>query len=142
MKPLRIISLAAALLVCLSRPAAGTETNHNFAQWENEIAAFEQSDLTNPPPKGAVEFLGSSTIRRWTTLAQDFPGQPVYNRGFGGSEVADSTHFAPRIVFPYAPRMIIFRAGGNDLAAGKSPEQVFANFQEFVAAVHAKLPDT
>lgn len=130
------------MLVLLSRPAAGTETNHNFAQWEKEIAAFEQSELTNPPPKDGVEFIGSSMIRRWNTLAQDFPGQPVFNRGFGGSEIVDSTHFAPRMIFPYAPRMIVFRAGGNDLWAGKSPEQVFADFQEFTATVHAKLPAT
>jgi len=142
MKPTRLLSLAVSILVLLSRPVLGAETNHNFAQWEKEIAAFEQSDITNPPPHGAVEFLGSSTIRRWTTLAQDFPGQQVYNRGFGGSEIADSTHFAPRIVFPYAPRMIVFRAGGNDLWAGKSPEQVFADFKEFVAVIHAQLPDT
>jgi lysophospholipase L1-like esterase len=89
-----------------------------------------------------VEFVGSSMIARWKTLAQDFPGQPVFNRGFGGSEIVDSTHFAPRVIFPYAPRMIVFRAGGNDLWAGKSPEQVFADFQEFTATVHAKLPAT
>jgi lysophospholipase L1-like esterase len=142
MKPIRIFSLAVSILVLLFRPALGVETSHNFAQWEKDIAAFERSDIKNPPPKGAVEFLGSSTIARWKTLAQDFPGQPVYNRGFGGSEIADSTHFAPRIVFPYAPRMIVFRAGGNDLWAGKKLEQVFADFQEFVAIVHAKLPET
>jgi hypothetical protein len=142
MKPISLLSLAVSMLVLLSRPAAGTETNHNFAQWEKEIAAFEQSDLTNPPPKDGVEFIGSSMIRRWNTLAQDFPGQPVFNRGFGGSEIVDSTHFAPRMIFPYAPRMIVFRAGGNDLWAGKSPELVFADFQEFTATVHAKLPAT
>jgi hypothetical protein len=142
MKPVTILFLAVSILVLLSRPAAATETNHNFAQWEKEIAAFEQSDFTNPPPKGGVEFIGSSMIRRWTTLAQDFPGQPVFNRGFGGSEIVDSTHFAPRVIFPYAPRMIFFRAGGNDLAAGKSPEEVFADFEEFTATVHAKLPST
>jgi hypothetical protein len=142
MKPILLLSLAVSMLVLLSRPAAGTETNHNFAQWEKEIAAFEQSELTNPPPKDGVEFIGSSMIRRWNTLAQDFPGQPVFNRGFGGSEIVDSTHFAPRMIFPYAPRMIVFRAGGNDLWAGKSPEQVFADFQEFTATVHAKLPAT
>ena len=70
----------------------------------------------------------------------DFPGQPVINRGFGGSEIADSTHFAPQILFPYAPRKIFFRAGGNDLANGKSVEQVFADFKEFVEITHAKLP--
>jgi len=142
MKLIRLSSLAVSVLVLLSHPAAGTETNHNFAQWEREIAAFEQSDLTNPPPKGGVEFTGSSMVRRWTTLAQDFPGQPVFNRGFGGSEIVDSTHFAPRMIFPYSSRMIVFRAGGNDLWAGKSPEQVFADFREFYSVVHAQLPET
>lgn len=118
------------------------ETNHNFAKWEKAIAAFEQSDATNPPPAHAVEFIGSSTIARWKTLAQDFPSQPVFNRGFGGSEIVDATHFAPRVIFPYAPRMIVLRAGGNDLWAGKTPEQVFADFQDFAAAIRAKLPET
>jgi len=142
MKSTSLLSLAASLLVFLAHPAQGSETNHNFAKWEGEIAAFEKSDLTNPPPNGGIEFTGSSMIRRWTTLTEDFPGQPVFNRGFGGSEIVDSTHFAPRLIFPYAPRMIVFRAGGNDLWAGKSPEQVFADFKEFTATVHAKLPAT
>ncbi len=99
-------------------------------------------DRTNPPPKGGLLFVGSSTIRLWKTLAQDFPGQPVINRGFGGSEIVDATHFADRLIFPHTPRMIIFRSGGNDLFAGKSPEQVFADFKEFAASVQAKLPAT
>jgi lysophospholipase L1-like esterase len=134
-----VLGLVAALA---PRALGAGETNHNFAQWEREIAAFEQSDRTNPPPKGAILFLGSSTIRFWTTLAADFPHHQVINRGFGGSEIADSTHFADRIVFPYAPRAIFFRAGGNDLANGKSPTQVFADFEAFVKTVHARLPAT
>jgi lysophospholipase L1-like esterase len=118
------------------------ETNHNFARWEKEIAAFERMDATNPPPKGAVLFVGSSTIRGWRTLATDFPTQRVLNRGFGGSQIVDATHFADRIISPYAPRAIFFRSGGNDLAAGKTPEQVFADYQAFVAKVHATLPET
>jgi lysophospholipase L1-like esterase len=66
----------------------------------------------------------------------------VFNRGFGGSEAADSVYFADRIVIPYAPKMIFFRAGGNDLAAGKTPATVFADYKEFVAKVHAQLPET
>jgi lysophospholipase L1-like esterase len=129
-------------LVASFRPAIAAETNHNFAQWEKEIKAYEASDRTNPPPKHCLLFTGSSTIRKWTTLAQDFPRQPVVNRGVGGSEVVDITHFADRIVFPYEPKMIFFRCGGNDIANGKSPEQVFADFKEFVALVRTKLPDT
>jgi acetyl esterase/lipase/lysophospholipase L1-like esterase len=115
---------------------------HNFAGWEKEISAFEAADKTNPPPKNAVLFLGSSTIRLWKTLAQDFPKTPVINRGFGGSEIMDATHFAERLVFPYAPKQIIFRSGGNDLQGGKSAADVCNDFKAFVAKVHAKLPKT
>ena len=131
---------------CLATPsvlrASGVEGNHDFARWEPEIAAFEQSDRTNPPPRDVVLFIGSSTIRFWTSLQKDFPGQRVINRGFGGSEIADSTHFAERIIFPYQPRMVFLRAGGNDIHAGKSPEQVFSDFKDFVAKIRAKLPQT
>jgi len=115
---------------------------HDFDKWEKEIAAYEESDRTNPPPKGAVLFIGSSTIRLWKTLAEDFPQHKVINRGFGGSQIEDSTHFAERIIFPYRPRMVLLRAGGNDLWAGKSPKEVFDDFRAFVARVRSKLPHT
>ena len=112
-----------------------------FAKWEKEIADMEAADKTKPVPEGAVVFVGSSTIRMWKSLAQDFPQHQVVNRGFGGSEIVDSTHFAPRIVFPVKPHTIFLRAGGNDIHAGKSAEQVLEDYKAFVAAVHANLPD-
>jgi lysophospholipase L1-like esterase len=131
-------------LLVLAHPRLGpcAEGAHDFGKWEKDISAYEQMDRTNPPSKDGLLFIGSSTIRLWKTLAEDFPGHHVINRGFGGSEIVDATHFAPRIIFPYHPRMILLRAGGNDLWAGKSPEQVFADFKEFVTQVHAKLPET
>jgi GDSL-like Lipase/Acylhydrolase family len=130
------------LLIVTGRAAWCADAEHNFAKWEKEIAAFEESDRQSPPPTGAVVFTGSSTIARWKTLAADFPELPVIDRGFGGSEIVDCTHFAPRIVFPYQPRMVVFRCGGNDLHAGKSVEQVFADFKEFASAVRKQLPQT
>ena len=132
--------LPAAVLIVLGPNVWSADTNHNFGKWEKDISAFEQSDSTNPPAKGGFLFTGSMTIANWKSLAQDFPGQPVLNRGFGGSEIVDVTHFADRIIFPYAPRKVFLRAGGNELWAGKSAEQVFADFQDFVTLVHAKLP--
>lgn len=114
----------------------------DYSKWEKEIAAFEQADRAGPPPKGGLLFIGSSTIRLWKTLAQDFPQHQVINRGFGGSQIVDSTHFAERIIFPYAPRMILLRAGGNDIHAGKSPELVFSDFRAFVAKIQERLPGT
>lgn len=111
-------------------------------KWEKDIQAFEAMDRTNAPPKGAILFIGSSSIRLWKSLADDFPGLKTINRGFGGSELADSVHFANRIVFPYQPRLIVVYAGGNDINAGKSPEDVFADFKEFSRLVATQLPRT
>jgi len=123
-------------------PAPAARGAHDFSQWEKSIAAFEAADRTAPPPKNGILFVGSSTIVRWKTLQEDFPGLPVINRGFGGNQIVDSTHFAERMIVPYAPRLIVLRAGGNDIHAGKSPEQVFGEFKDFVATVHGKLPKT
>ncbi|MCO5053164.1 MAG: GDSL-type esterase/lipase family protein [Verrucomicrobiae bacterium] len=114
----------------------------NFSIWDKDMAGFAAEDKTNPPPRHGILFTGSSTIRLWSTLAQDFPGLPVINRGFGGSEIVDATHFAERIIFPYAPRQIIFRSGGNDLQGGKSAESTFNDFKDFVTTVHTRLPET
>lgn len=125
-----------------TRAAATQPANHDFARWEKEIAAFEAQDREHPPARGGVLFIGSSTIRLWKTLARDFPRHHVINRGFGGSQIVDATHFAERIIFPYEPGVIFLRSGGNDIHAGKTPEQVFAEYRAFVVKVHKRLPRT
>src|SRR5215471_18028626 len=127
------LSSAILLLAFLASPAnflnaadSAPAKPHDFAKWEKAVAAFEEKDKASPPPKGAVLFVGSSTIVRWKTLAEDFPEFQVINRGFGGNEIVDSTHFADRIIFPYEPKMIFLRAGGNDIHAGKLPTQILA----------------
>lgn len=110
-------------------------------KFEKEILAYEEADKQNPPPKGAILFTGASSIRLWKTLAQDFSGLQVINRGFGGSQLSDSIHFADRISIHYAPKTIVIQAGGNDINAGKTPEQVLADFKTYVEKVRAALPD-
>jgi lysophospholipase L1-like esterase len=136
--------LAAFQAGCHSPVAAPNSATAGLAArpFENEIKAFEAMDKTNPPPTGAVLFIGSSSIRLWKTLADDFPKHRVINRGFGGSQIIDSVNYADRIVLPYKPRLIVLYAGGNDINAGKSSEQVFADYKAFVKKVHAALPKT
>ncbi len=110
------------------------------ADWAGEIAALTRDDAAHPPPAHGIVFVGSSSIRFWTTLATDFPGRPVIGRGFGGSELADSVYYFDRLVQPYQPRTVVLYAGENDLAAGKSPEAVAADFAAFCAKLHAALP--
>ena len=140
-KPFILLMLALAIDLTAGFASAKQELDTS-SKWEKAIAAFEKADVSNPPPKGGIEFIGSSTITKWTTLAQDFPGLPVFNRGFGGSQIKDTTFFASRIIIPYAPRIIVFHAGDNDLAAGAKPEQVIADLKELIELVHAKLPET
>ncbi|MBI3467383.1 MAG: hypothetical protein HY000_30610 [Planctomycetes bacterium] len=80
-------------------------------------------------------------MRLWN-LAESFPDLKCTNRGFGGSQMADSAHYADRIVVPYRPRVVVVYAGDNDIAAGKTPEQVFADAKALVTAAHTKLPQT
>jgi lysophospholipase L1-like esterase len=111
-------------------------------KWTAAINKFTQADVTNPPPHGAVVFIGSSSIVKWDSLEKDFAGTKVINRGFGGSELADSVFYADRIVIPYRPRVVVLYAGDNDLHAGKTPEIVHADFKAFASKIHAALPDT
>ena len=98
----RVLMLRRAVaLILYSQPELPSGPFGVVREWEQDVAAFEAADRTSPPPKNALLFVGSSTIVRWKTLDKDFPNQPIINRGFGGNEIADSTHFADRMIFPY-----------------------------------------
>ena len=89
---------------------------------------------------GAVLFIGSSSIRFWTTLATDFPevahDQPRLRR-LGNRRC----HlFADRIVAPYHPRAIVMYAGDNDLEDGDSPAHVLRGLPAFVRKARAVDP--
>lgn len=127
------------LIVCVVAVLA-QQSATSANKWEAEIRKFEEADRESLPPKGAVLFIGSSSIRMWKDVTADFPNTKVINRGFGGSEIADSTAFVDRIVIPYQPRLVMLYAGDNDLNSGKTPQQVFEAYQSFVNRVRAKLP--
>jgi len=110
-------------------------------RWEKTIAKFEEQDKKQSPPENAVLFLGSSSIRLWN-LPNFFGNTKTINRGFGGSEISDSIHFANRIALNYKPRVIVFYAGDNDIAKKKTAERVVKDFKTFADLVHKKLPKT
>ncbi|HST45631.1 MAG TPA: SGNH/GDSL hydrolase family protein [Luteimonas sp.] len=114
-----------------ARPSAG---------WQAEMAGFAAADRAAPPAADAVVFTGSSSVRMWDSLAHDFPGVPVINRGFGGSQVRDATWHADALVVRYRPRRILLYAGDNDIDAGRTPAQVLHDVQAFVARIRRDLP--
>jgi len=145
MRPRGPIPLVVCVLVLLARSLTARQAGatNDLAQWEPEIQAFETADRSQPPRSGGILFIGSSSIRLWTTLDKDFPGLPVLNRGFGGSQIREVTAFVPRIVLPYEPALIVFYCGTNDIASGhRTAAAAAADFQAFVSAVRTALPST
>lgn len=130
-----LLSLLLALTSCV---VCAGESPHSY--WNSAIAAFEATDRADPPPPHAVLFIGSSSIEHWKSVAADFPEVKVINRGFGGSEIGDSTWFADRIVAPYHPRAIVMYAGDNDIYYGHTPQQVRNDFAAFVRKVRSFDP--
>ena len=133
-----LIAVAATFLALINATANAQNATGRF---EKEIAAFEATDRVMPSPPGGIVFTGASGIRMWKTLAEDFPGMPVINRGFGGSFTSDLIAYADRILIPLKPRVIALQPGSNDLVNGKTPEQVLADFDAFVKKVCTSLPN-
>jgi lysophospholipase L1-like esterase len=84
------------------------------------------------PPKCAFLFVGSSSIRFWRSLKEDFPDRQVINRGFGGSTIGEVNWYFDKVVKPYHPQAIVFYAGENDINAGKAPADAYADFELFM----------
>jgi lysophospholipase L1-like esterase len=108
--------------------------------FESEVSALEARLLQSPISSSPVVFYGSSSIRLWKSLQQDFSGYAVLNCGFGGSRLTDCVRYANRIVLPRKPSAIVIYAGDNDLAIGTPPEKVFQSFRQLFAIFRTYSP--
>lgn len=135
---MRRLSFCAALLGFIWTPLMADDPS---AKWEPEIKEFEEQDESSPPPQAGVLFVGSSSISLWD-LEQSFPENKYINRGFGGSQIADSIAYLDQLVLKHKPKVVLMYAGDNDIAAGKSAEQVANDFMTFQMRINAQLPAT
>ena len=139
---LALTVFAASFLSPVQAQTSAT-TSNTPGRWDSSLAAFAAADREKLPLADGVLFVGSSTIRMWRNLAQDFRQIPVViNRGFGGSTMADCDHFARDLVTRYRPKHVLVYAGENDLAEGRTPQQVLASFSNFARVVRGELPGT
>jgi lysophospholipase L1-like esterase len=140
--------LAALLAACtapgpttVAAPVPPAAEAVSSPQWAADMTRFAAGDARDPPPAHPIVFTGSSSVRMWHTLAGDFPGRPVLNRGFGGSQLRDATWYADQIAIRYQPRQVVLYAGDNDIDAGRTPQQVLADFRTFVDRIRRDQPD-
>lgn len=137
---MRSLILAILTFALVTAAFSQSEPYTREKDWEKEIAALLEIDKRQTPPADPVVFTGSSSIRMWTSLRQDFPHINVINRGFGGSHLDDLVFFAPKIVSPYKPRKIVVYSGENDIEAGQSAENALADFKAFVDFRDREVP--
>ena len=123
-------------------PLPPVETLAADAPFRDEIVKFAEQDRVTPPPACPVLFVGSSSIRLWTSLTRDMAPLPVINRGFGGSKISEVNSYFDRIVTPYRPRAIVFYAGENNIDANEAPAAVAEQFRQFLEMKRQRLGKT
>jgi len=109
-------------------------------RWEEEVARYEAVGREAPPAAGAVVLLGSSNIRMWETIAADFPGLEVVNRGVGGCKLTELAGFAPRLLSAARPGVVVISAGSNDVHGGADAEAVLAAWHDVIATIRREHP--
>lgn len=132
----RFIQKLVFLLCLISSPLWA---QHAF---EKEIKNFEKQDSISTPAKGQILFIGSSSFRIWKSFATDLAGIAAINRGFGGSTMTDALYYFDRMVVKYEPKAVVVYEGDNDLAMGKSVEELAKEYVEFSNRLKKTLPKT
>lgn len=140
MTPRAMLILIAFTALLAPMPPVRAQSAALAEKFEQKVREYEALDRASPPPREAILFAGDSQFYRWKTLAEDLPGYTVINRGIDSFQLRDLIHYADRLVLPYAPRLIVLHVGGNDVHNGRSPEQVLADLQTFVARVRQRYP--
>jgi lysophospholipase L1-like esterase len=118
-------------------------SNAQRAPFYDEIKAFQKQDSTQLPPKNAVLFTGSSSIKLWTSLQKDLPMHSIINRGFGGSSLPDVIRYADEIIIPYQPAQVVIYCGDNDLASSDTvtAQIVAERFERLFSKIRKQLPE-
>jgi lysophospholipase L1-like esterase len=116
---------------------------NEVAPFYDAILQFKQIDKTNPPPKNAILFVGSSSFTMWHDIQDYFPNFVIINRGFGGSTLADQIRFVDDVVFPYAPKQIVIYCGENDFANSDTitSQMVIQRFSTLFNLIRTDLPE-
>lgn len=132
-----VLAMVACATIFAEQPKAITK-RPDPKRFAKDIAGFAAQE----PEKGGIVFTGSSSIRLWSSLKEDFPGLPVLNRGFGGSIANDLIAYIDTLIFRHEPKIIVTYTGSNDLNAKLSVQEAFNDYTRFLKLVHERLPKT
>ena len=118
---------------------------HIYAQendrFKEEVEALSEKYQQVNWEKGGVVFTGSSSIRLWKTLENDFPKANIINTGFGGSQTHELILYLDELVISFEPKKVFIYVGENDINAGKSVRQIINEYGVILGRVSASNPE-
>ncbi len=134
-------------------PGVVAKINQEYKEWvnvllkpekgfESEILALEELTKNKDTLEDLVVFYGSSTIRLWNSLEEDFPHINLLNFGFGGAFISSLSENFERLFTFKAPKMIVLYLGGNDLSLGWTANKIVENISTLIEKIHQKYPST
>ena len=115
----------------------------NFKKREREIV----KKYSVRKRRGEIIFYGASNFCRWEEMEQDMLPYTVQNHGFGGSTDAELLRSAGRLLYPYAPAVVVLQTASNDCARMIGPkrtlyERILNRKIRMLEAFRRELPDT
>ena len=108
----------------------------------NEIESFLNEEAFVKSDKKLIIFSGSSSIRFWIGLKNDFSSYDILNRGFGGSIFSDLNFFIDDLVIKHNPDLIVIYEGDNDIAFQIPINKIFEEFKNSHIKIRSKLEKT
>ena len=118
---------------------------HSFAQeipFQEEVNnRAREIDASGWKP-GSVVFTGSSTIRMWKNLQEQFPDIAIINSAFGGSQADQLLLHLDKTVLRFEPSKVFIYEGDNDINAGQEVSTIMENLDELVTRIQDKYPNT
>ena len=130
-----------------------SKLNKKYKSWVNKMKlydhdfSFEIKNLLskveeNKKMEAPIIFYGSSTIRLWKSLNEDFKDVDVINLGFGGAYIDSLSKNFNLLINFLNPKAIVIYLGGNDLNLSLSPDEVIFKIKKFVEKINEKYPNT
>jgi len=114
-------------------------------RYDSDVEAIRNRDKTVTDFTCDVLFAGSSSIRLWKSLEEDFSGMMVVNRGYGGATIRDILYNYATILGKYQPSNIVFYCD-NDISGNREHDvtmgQWYDLYRTLFSKLHADYPDT
>ena len=107
-----------------------------------EIDSFVKESSFEKTDKKLIVFSGSSSIRFWMGLEDDFSEYDVLNRGFGGSIFSDLNYFMDELILKHEPDLIVIYEGDNDISIKIPLDIIFNDFIKSFKLIREKKSDT